>query len=185
MQRFSRKACRTPSRWNNAHGPVHYGQPEPNTAKLKDPMELISEIAMRLKAWPRHPRRLRCSREFAWNDGDIMLSSPELSPRLTAGYRRPNPPCFPLCHVEGRFARGCRGRLRCERIRRRSRRRRLETNGKHRFGVLASRPRSCLARACDAWNFGREHLGRNKSPRLNHRQAGAKAPLQQRDIARL
>ena len=139
---------------------------ERSGAKSKDPVGLAFGLATGLKAWPRRLRQLRCSLDFARRDGDIMLSSPKLSPLLPAGRRPANPPCFLWCRVEVRFALGWRARLHCERTRRRSPYRRLETNGKDRFGVLAWPRRPCLARACDTWNVGREHPGRSKSPSI-------------------
>src|SRR6266481_2290644 len=185
MQWFSWKTCRTPASWNNAHSPVHEGRSRWSAAKSKDSVEFVFEVATGLKDWPRRLRRLPCSLDLARNDGDIMVSSPKSSPPLLAGGRPANPPCFPWCHVEVLFALGWHALLHCERTRRRFRYRRLKTNGKDRLDVLPPPLRPCQAQACDAWNVGREHLGKNKSRRSNHAQAGVRRPLQQRDIAQL
>src|SRR5437763_11204126 len=49
MQRFSRKTCRTPARWNDAHGPVHETHSNPTATKSTNAIELT--FATELKPW--------------------------------------------------------------------------------------------------------------------------------------
>jgi hypothetical protein len=47
---------------------------ERSGAESKDPAALAIGIATGLKVWPRAPRWLRCSLDFARNDGPVFLS---------------------------------------------------------------------------------------------------------------